>query len=138
VGKSGTAYLLNAGRLGGVGGQLAAGHACAGFGGPAVSGTVVYVPCVDSGTTAVSVAGGRVRVLWRAPAGLNGSPVVGGGAVWVANWDTGVLYELGQAHGRILHEIGLGSALPHFVSPSLSGGLVLVGTMHGVVAVSGA
>jgi outer membrane protein assembly factor BamB len=138
TGKSGTGYLLNAGRLGGVGGQLASGHVCAAFGGPAVSGKVVYVPCVDSGLTAVSVAGGHVRVLWRAPGGLNGSPVVGGGAVWVANWDTGVLYELGKAHGRILHKIGLGSALPHFVSPSLSGGLVLVGTMHGVVAVSGA
>jgi hypothetical protein len=99
----------------------------------------VFVPCAfGPGLTAVSVAGGKVRALWHGPAGTNGSPVVGGGAVWVANWDTGVLYELGKSHGRVLNKIGLGSALPHFVSPSLSGGLVLVGTMHGVVAVSGA
>jgi hypothetical protein len=29
-------------------------------------------------------------------------------------------------------------SLPHFVSPSLAGGLVLIGTMTGVTAVSGA
>jgi hypothetical protein len=32
----------------------------------------------------------------------------------------------------------VGSPLPHFASPALSGGLALLGMMHGVVAVSGA
>jgi hypothetical protein len=33
--------------------------------------------------------------------------------------------------------LGLARQLPHFVSPSLSGGLVLIGTMTGVTAISG-
>jgi hypothetical protein len=138
VGKSGIGYLLNAHALGGVGGQLADGGVCTAFGGAAVAQSVVYVPCVGTGMTAVSVAGGHLRVLWRGPAGAGGSPVVGGGAVWVADWNSGTLYQLSQATGRVRRQIGLGPALPHFVSPSLSGGLVIVGTMHGVVAVSGA
>jgi polyvinyl alcohol dehydrogenase (cytochrome) len=138
VGKSSLGYLLNARRLGGVGGQIADGQVCASFGGPAVSGTIVYVPCYGTGLTAVNVAHSRIQVLWRGPSTASGSPVIGGGAVWVADWNSGVLYELSQATGRVRHQIALGSALPHFVSPSLSGGLVLIGTMHGVVAVSGA
>jgi hypothetical protein len=54
-----------------------------------------------------------VQTAWRGPAGVRGSPVLGGGAVRVAR------------------------QLPHFVSPSLSGGLVLIGTMTGVTAISG-
>ena len=138
VGKSGIGYLLNARALGGVGGQLADGGVCAAFGGAAVSRAVVYVPCYGTGMTAVSVAGGHIRVLWRGPAAASGSPVVGGGAVWVADWTSGTLYELGQGTGRVQQRISLGSALPHFVSPSLSGGLVIIGTLHGVVAASGA
>jgi hypothetical protein len=138
VGKSGIGYLLNAQALGGIGGQLADGGVCRAFGGPAVTRTVIYVPCSGSGLTAVNVGTGRIRVLWRGPATANGSPVIGGGAVWVADWNSGTLYELGEARGRIRQKIRLGSALPHFVSPSLSGGLILVGTLHGVVAVSGA
>jgi outer membrane protein assembly factor BamB len=138
VGKSQFGYLLNAHHLGGVGGQLAEGQVCASFGGPAVSGSVVYVPCYGTGLSAVSVASGRVQVLWRGPATAGGSPVVGGGAVWVADWNTGTLYELNPATGQTRYRIALGSALPHFVSPSLSGSLLLIGTLHGVVAVSGA
>jgi outer membrane protein assembly factor BamB len=138
VGKSGLGYLLNARALGGVGGQLATGGVCRAFGGPAVTQAVIYVPCFGTGLTAVKVGAGQIRVLWRGPANASGSPVVGGGAVWVADWNSGTLYELGEAGGRMRQQIRLGSPLPHFVSPSLSGGLVLVGTLHGVVAVSGA
>jgi polyvinyl alcohol dehydrogenase (cytochrome) len=137
VGKDGTGYLLDATRLGGVGGQLAAGQVCSAFGGPAVQGTVVYEPCLN-GLAAVSTAGGRVRVRWRGPGGANGSPVLGGGAVWVAGWNTGRLYELAPRTGAVRQQLRLGAALPHFVSPSLSGSLVLIGTMTGVEAVSGA
>jgi polyvinyl alcohol dehydrogenase (cytochrome) len=49
-----------------------------------------------------------------------------------------VLYELDPGTGHVRHKIRLGSALPHFASPSLSGSFALVGTMHGVVAVRGA
>jgi len=138
VGKSGMGYLLRAGALGGIGGQVARAPVCAAFGGAAVTAAAVYVPCYPGGLAAVSVTGDRIRVLWRGPASASGSPVVGGGAVWVADWNAGVLYELDPAGGRVEQHIALGSALPHFVSPTLSGGLVLVGTLHGVVAVAGA
>jgi outer membrane protein assembly factor BamB len=137
VGKDGTGYLLDAGHLGGVGGQLAAGPVCRAFGGPAVRGTVVYEPCL-SGLAAVDTAGDHIRLRWRGPAGVWGSPVIGGGAVWVASPDSGRLYELALGTGAIRRQISVGGSLPHFVSPSLSGSLVLIGTLTGVTAVSGA
>jgi outer membrane protein assembly factor BamB len=137
VGKSGVGYLLNAAHLGGVGGQLAQGPVCAAWGGPAVSGTTVYVPC-PSGLTAVSTARRRVRVIWQARSGIDGSPVIGGSAVWATSTSAGILYELGLRTGRIRQQIHVAAQLPHFESPALSGRLVLVGTMTGIVAVSGA
>ena len=138
VGKRGTGYLLSTARLGGIGGQLAQGEICPAFGAAAVAGAVAYVPCEGGGMAAVAVANDQLKVLWRGPGSASGSPVAGGGAVWVADWDAGTLYELAQASGTIRQRIGLGSALPHFASPSLSGSLVLLGTMSGVVAVAGA
>ena len=137
-GKRGTAYLLNAARLGGIGGQRASAPVCPAFGGPSVSGTVAYLPCEGGGMAAVDTAHRRLRVLWRGPAAAQGSPVLGGGAVWVADWSAGILYELSQATGRVQHQVSLGGALPHFASPSLSGDLALVGTLAGVAAVRGA
>jgi outer membrane protein assembly factor BamB len=138
AGKAGTGYLLDAARLGGIGGQRAQARLCPAYGAPAVRGTVAYIPCESGGMAAVDTAGGRLRVLWRGPGGAQGSPVTGGGAVWVTDKDAGTLYELSLATGRVRYQIGLGSPLPHLVSPSLSGGLVLVGTMTGVTAVRGA
>jgi polyvinyl alcohol dehydrogenase (cytochrome) len=136
-GKSGTGYLLDAHHLTGVGSQVTKAPVCTAFGGMATRGTVVYVPCISGGMAAVDTAGNALKVRWRGPGGAQGSPVLGGGAVWVPDWNAGVLYELDPGTGQVRHKIGLGSALPHFASPSLSGPLVLVGTMHGVVAVSG-
>ena len=138
AGKRGTAYLLNAHHLAGVGAQVAQTPVCPSYGGPAVAGRVAYLPCEAGGMAAVAVAGDRIKVLWRGPPGAAGSPVLGGGVVWVPDWTTGLLYQLDPGTGRVRHRISLGSALPHFASPSLSGPFVLVGTMHGVVAVRGA
>jgi outer membrane protein assembly factor BamB len=134
VGKSGTGYLLSAASLRGIGAQA---PVCTAFGGPAVSRDTAYIPCESGGMAAVDTAGGALRVLWRGPAGAAGSPVIGGGAVWVAGYD-GTLFELDPATGRVLHQISLGASLPHFASPSLSGTLALVGTTAGVTAVRGA
>ena len=138
AGKRGTGYLLDGSRLGGVAGQAAAAQVCQAYGGPSVRGTVAYIPCGDGGTAAVDTAGRRIHVLWRGPPTAAGSPVLGGGAVWVTDWGAGTLYQLDMATGHVRHQIALGSPLPHFASPSLSGRLVLIGTMSGVVAVSGA
>jgi outer membrane protein assembly factor BamB len=136
-GKSGTAYLLDVHHLTGVGAEVAKAPVCTAYGGMATEGTIVYVPCAGGGMAAVDTAGNTIRVRWRGPPAA-GSPVLGGGAVWVPDSGAAVLYELDQGTGQVRHKIGLGAALPHFASPSLSGPLVLLGTMHGVVAVRGA
>jgi polyvinyl alcohol dehydrogenase (cytochrome) len=138
VGKSGTGYLLRAGHLGGIGGQVARSPVCAAFGGAAVVGTTVYVPCAGGGPAAVRVLDRRLRLLWRGPGSADGSPVAGGGAIWVTATGPGILYELSARTGQASHEIRLGATLPHFASPTLSGRLVLIGTLNGVVAVAGA
>lgn len=137
VGKNGTGYLLNSRHLTGVGSQVAKAPVCAAFGGMATRGTVVYVPCISGGMAAVDTAGSKIHVLWRGPAAAEGSPVLGGGAVWVPDWNAGVLYQVDPGTGRVRRQIRLGATLPHFASPSLSGPLALIGTMSGVVAVHG-
>jgi outer membrane protein assembly factor BamB len=138
LGKSGTAYLLSSSHLGGVGGQLTEATVCPAYGAASVEGSTVYEPCEGGGMAAISVAGDHIRVLWRGPENAWGSPVAGGGAVWVTDWDSGELYELAAATGAVRDEIELGGALPHFASPTLAGSLVYVGTDDGVSAVSGA
>jgi outer membrane protein assembly factor BamB len=137
-GKNGDAYLLNAGHLGGVGGQLATASACDAYGGTAVSGSTVYEPCSSGGIAAVSTSGNQIHVLWRGPSSAAGSPVVGGGAVWVIDWSGGTLYELNPATGTPMHTLSLGTTLPHFASMSMSGTHAFIGTSDGVTAVSGA
>lgn len=138
VGKRGAGYLLNAASLGGVGGQVTAARVCHAYGGASVRGTVAYVPCEGGGMAAVDTAGGRVSVRWRGPPQAAGSPVLGGGAVWVADWNAGLLYQLAPSTGHVQRRISLGSPLPHFASPSLSGKFAFLGTMNGVTAISGA
>jgi outer membrane protein assembly factor BamB len=138
LGKRGTAYLLEVTRLDGVGGQLDQARVCPAFGAAAVDGTTVYEPCEDGGMAAISVAGGRIRVLWRGPGSAWGSPVVGGGAVWVTDWLAGTLYELNPATGAVRFSLGLGTTLPHFASLSMTGSHAFLGTDQGVTAVAGA
>lgn len=78
---------------------------------------------MTGGVTAVDTAGSRIKITWRSPAAAPGN---------------GVLYEVDPATGAIRQQLSIAGHLPDFASPSLSGGLVLVGTDTGVVAVSGA
>jgi outer membrane protein assembly factor BamB len=139
LGKSGTAYLLDPAHLGGVGGQVAQAPVCPAFGAAAVDGSTVYEPCEGGGgMAALSVAEGQIRVLWRGPASAWGSPVVGGGAVWVTDWSAGQLYELSPATGAVRYSLSLGTSLPHFASLSMTGSHAFLGTNDGVTAVAGA
>jgi outer membrane protein assembly factor BamB len=136
-GKSGTAYLISTAHLGGVGGQLAQAPVCEAYGAAAVQGSIVYEPCSQGGMAAISTAGDAIRVLWRGPGGAQGSPVVGGGAVWVTDYQAGTLYELDPATGKTRASLSLGTSLPHFASMSMAGSQGYIGTMQGVVAVTG-
>jgi polyvinyl alcohol dehydrogenase (cytochrome) len=138
LGKSGMAYLLDAAHLGGVGGQVAQARVCPAFGAAAVDGSTVYEPCEQGGMAALAISGDAIRVLWRGPASAWGSPVAGGGAVWVADWTAGTLYELDPGTGAVRHALSLRTALPHFASLSMAGGRAYLGTDDGVIAVTGA
>jgi outer membrane protein assembly factor BamB len=145
VGKGGVGYLLNGTDLGGIGGQVAEQSICKAFGTAAVSGSTVYEPCRTGPLTAVEVSAPHkaIKVLWHGPPGTDGSPVVGGGAVWVTAYSQsgsgdGTLYELNQATGQVEHQISISQGMPHFSSLSLSGGSAYVSTLAGITAVNGA
>lgn len=138
LGKSGTAYLISAAHPGGVGGQVAQAGVCPAYGAAAVAGSTVYEPCEQGGMAAISTAGDKLRVLWRGPASAWGSPVVGGGAVWVTDWSAGTLYALDPATGATRSSLRLGTSLPHFASMSMTGRHAFLGTTAGVLAVTGA
>ncbi|GAA2828336.1 hypothetical protein GCM10010441_60970 [Kitasatospora paracochleata] len=134
LGKRGTAYLLDAAHLGGVGGQLTEAQVCPAYGGAAVDGSAVYLPCEDGLVRLGVGADASLSVAWKLPLGRAGSPVVGGGAVWVLDWQNGVLDAVDPASGHVLQHAEVGAELPHFASPVLAGGRVLVGTADGVTA----
>jgi polyvinyl alcohol dehydrogenase (cytochrome) len=145
MGKRGVGYLLNTLHLGGIGGQLAERAICAAKGAASVNGTNVYEPCDTGGMAAISVSAARrtIKVLWRGPPDSNGSPAVGGGAIWVTAWNfsgtaAGTLYELNPATGAVRHQISIPRGLPHFSAPTLVGGTVFLGTLDGVTAINGA
>ncbi|HEX5404230.1 MAG TPA: PQQ-binding-like beta-propeller repeat protein, partial [Pseudonocardiaceae bacterium] len=137
AGKRGTGYAVRSDRLGGVGGEVGQAEVCKSFGGSSVVDAVAYLPCSDGPRAMTIDASGHPSVRWHAQVEANGAPVVGGGAVWVPDYDDGTLYALDQATGRVKAQLNVGG-LPHFASPTLSGSSVYLGTLHGVVAVSGA
>lgn len=133
-GKSGQVYVLRQGKLGGIGGQASASGICRPYGGSAVNGSVVYLPCED-GVAAVSVdSAGTLQVLWKADGTITGSPVIGGGRVWALDQFGGVLHALNPADGRSLEQVSVG-VTSRFATPALYGSLVLVPTMTGVTYV---
>jgi hypothetical protein len=134
-GKRGTAYVLRRSHLGGIGGQVHQRSLCQSFGGTAVRGQVVYVPCTD-GVRAVRIGrGGGMRVLWHASSSIVGSPVVGGGRVWSLDPNGGVLHALGLAHGGGRGSIAVG-ATSRFATPAIYGPDVFVPTMSGLTVVA--
>ena len=135
AGKSGTAYVLRQGALGGIGGQVTSGDFCTSFGGTAVDGSVVYVPCSD-GVRAVQVdSAGRIQLLWHTALSIAGSPVVGSGRVWSLDQDAGVLYAIDPATGAARTSVPVG-VTSRFATPALYGPDVLVPTLHGLTIVA--
>ena len=135
VGKRGVGYLLDTAQLGGIGGQLTRAPICPAFGGPAVAGSMVYIPCSDRTRPVAVEPTGGLRVRWTASVPADGSPVVGGGAVWVTDTDHGILYALDPATGTPRQQIHVGD-LPHFASPTLAGTHAYLGTNAGVTAIN--
>jgi outer membrane protein assembly factor BamB len=134
-GKSGPVYVLKQNALGGIGGQVDVENICKSFGGAAVNGKVLYLPCTD-GVRAVSVDdAGKLHVLWHASTSITGSPVVGGGRVWVLDTGAGVLHGLDPSTGKSLGQVNVGVA-NRFATPALYGLDVIVPTLAGFAVVA--
>jgi outer membrane protein assembly factor BamB len=133
-GKDGNVYLLDSARLGGIGGQLVSVAGCAGFGGLAYDAArhAAFVPCT-SGVLRLDVGSRGLRKRWQAPTSVQGSPVVGGGALWTLDAANGLLLALSEDTGRTLARAAVGR-VTRLASPVLTGRTVLVGTTTGVRA----
>lgn len=133
-GKRGVGYVLRRDHLGGIGGEVSQAPVCRAFGGAAVSGDTIYLPCSD-GPRAITIDGsGRISTRWQASIQAAGSPVIGGGQVWVVDYDGGTLYTLDPATGAVGQQLAIGTS-PHFASPTLARNRAFIGTLSGVVAV---
>jgi outer membrane protein assembly factor BamB len=131
AGKRGTGYVLRQGALGGIGKQVSSATVCGAFGGSAQIGGTIFVPCTSQLRQVTVGTDGSLHPGWT-NSSAGGPPVVGGGVVWSLASDH--LYALDPTTGATRASMAVGS-LPHFASPTLWNGLVLVGTMSGVFAV---
>ncbi len=133
-GKSGQGYVLRADHLGGIGGQIQTIALCSAYGGAAVSGQSLFIPCHDGLRQLQLEAGTHLVVGWHAPQQVTGSPVIGGQTVYSLDPGDGVLYALNAATGEVRATLSVGTA-SRFATPTLSLGSIFIGTMTGIVAV---
>ncbi|MGI9157687.1 MAG: PQQ-binding-like beta-propeller repeat protein [Marmoricola sp.] len=135
AGKRGTAYLLKPG-FGGVGSDVARVGGCHAFGGAAVSGHTVLMPCKgEDAIRALKVGTSSLHWSWSAK-GVYSSPVIAGNKVYVADQGSGDLVVLRLSDGKVVERHHAGS-LPHFSSQVVSGDWVFVPTLSGVTAFRG-
>jgi len=152
TGKTGMGFLLREKGLGGIGGQAFSARVCAtggpeggSFGGGAVRGDMVYVPCKD-GLAAIRVDPARpsFTVVWRGTQLYPDTPVLAYGDLWTVTsesgsyrlpWKDGRLWALDPATGAVKTEVALGG-VPHFASPSAAGGRVFVAGLGSVYALA--
>ena len=132
-GKAGQGYLLRAHHLGGIGGQIQTLALCSAYGGAAVRGSSLFIPCSDGLRQLTLTSGGRLVAGWHAPQAVTGSPVIGGQTIYSLDPE-GVLYALNAATGRVRATLSVG-ATSRFATPTLSRGRIFIGTLSGVVAV---
>ena len=133
VGKSATAYLLNQASLGGISSppQIGACGADA-DGGDAVTGTVVYVPCLN-GVQQIQTS--PLSVGWQTSSGAHGPPIIAGGLVWSIGGSE--LYGLNPTSGQTVEKVSVGGEANHFPTPSVADGLLLAPSTDQVYAFAG-
>ena len=125
IGKEGVGYLLTGDDLAGIGGQLYSANVCGGaYGGTAVVGATVLVPCVD-GLVAVGVGASQFSVDWKAPGFDAGPPIVTGNVTWSIDSGSARLLGFNVTTGTEIFSFSLGSA-DGFVTPAASPGTLYV------------
>jgi outer membrane protein assembly factor BamB len=136
VGKQQTAYLLDATKLGGIGGQLASIDLCNSRGGNAYQAPDAYVVCSGNGTIdQVRVGPGSTMTrgwTWTSPTGQAGSPTIAGGVLWTLDGGASVLYGVALSTGKTLYSVPLTTGTPqHFAAVSAAGGMLFAaGASH--------
>lgn len=138
VGKEGVGYLLDADNLGGIGGQLSTGRVCsaAAFGGTAVDGSVIIIPCLH-GLKALQVEPDHTfRVVWSQPSVVSSAPVVAAGRVWAVT-PNGQLAELNEQTGAVVLTEPVGTEVSSFPSLAVAGGRLFAQGGDSIVAFSG-
>jgi outer membrane protein assembly factor BamB len=135
IGKEGVGYLLDAGALGGIGGELHAQKVCGGsFGGTASTVDRIYIPCIDGLIAlAVSEDARSFRLLWRSATFDAGPPIVAGGVIWTVDLSAGALVGLDATNGHELEREKL-EEVSHFASSSSAGGCLFVPTLRTITA----
>jgi outer membrane protein assembly factor BamB len=122
IGKTGVGYLLDTGRLGGIGHPLDARGICgAAFGGDAYARGTIYVPCTD-GIVAVRVAGDRLEPAWG-HAIPSDPPILAGPGLWAVGDQS--LYQLDPRTGRTQFSAPIGDAA-RFATPAAALGRVFL------------
>src|SRR5713101_2982488 len=134
-GKSGQGYVLRADHLGGIGGQIQTIALCSAYGGAAVSGLSLFIPCTDGLRQLQLAAGAHLVAGWHAPRQVTGSPVIGGQTVYSLDPGRGVLYALNAATGEVRATLSVGTT-SHFATPALSQQSIFIGTLTGIAAVA--
>jgi len=133
-GKDGVGYLLRPG-LGGVGGEAYRQHICAGaYGGAAVAGPLVLVPCLDA-LVALRVTGDRFTVAWRASGHANTPLVAGGAVIDVSGGGSLRAYRLSDGHP--LASASLPGGANHFPSAAASGDTLAAPAGRSIVVFGG-
>jgi len=132
AGKNGNGYLMNASKLGGIGGSIDEQGVCRSFGGTATVGSTIFVPCTNGVLQIIVDASGHMHQGWQASGDIVGSPVVGGHTVY--SFSNGVMHALNMSNGQVVASLNVGSA-NRFVTPTISGTSILIGTNTGITAI---
>jgi outer membrane protein assembly factor BamB len=135
VGKTDIGYLLSQANLSQV--HAISGTVCGSDpdGGAAydAANNSVYVPCQGGGIQQVNLS--TFATGWHKGT-ANGAPILVDGELWSVTYSSGVIQALDPGTGTVLQTIN-GAAVPHFVTPAIADGLLVVGTDHGVEAFDG-
>ena len=135
IGKEGVAYLLQAGKLGGIGGQLVSRRVCAGaWGGTAWLGATVFVPCID-GLYAVSLTASSIQVAWHTAHPTLAPPITAAGALWAIESQSATLYAFDPSTGKTVYSAKLGSA-NRYSTPAATEGFVVMPAGKSILAIS--
>jgi outer membrane protein assembly factor BamB len=135
-GKEGVGYLLDAGHLGGIGGQVYSSSVCAGvYGGTAHTSDQILVPCTD-GLFALTLdpSSRSFAPAWHSESFAAGPPIVAGGLVWTIDIDEGTLLGFGESSGTEMTRTDLGT-VSHFASPASAMGCVFAPGVRTITAV---